>query len=176
MLGDAGSSPGRRGGWGARQRPPRSPLPPGALSWKGAGGSLQPHTVGRPTLAPVRWPRQRGLRQHLCCLMECKAQGAPAPPPRCCCSSDSCCEEWDSRLEKKKKKKMVFFFCINGNKIQEKLPPTPSLTHYLCFSFLVTVFVFGPGDGPADSPGSNPGGVCITPFYLYKKNDGLKMY
>lgn len=134
-------------------------------------GPSSPTPVGRPTLAPVRWPRQRGLRQHLCCLMECKAQGAPAPPPRCCCSSDSCCEEWDSRLEKKKKK-MVFFFCINGNKIQEKLPPTPSLTHYLCFSFLVTVFVFGPGDGPADSPGSNPGGVCITPFYLYKKNDG----
>ena len=55
------------------------------------------------------------------------------------------------------------------------LPSPLSVMHYLCFNFLVTVFVFGPRDGPADSPGSNPGGVCITPFYLYKKkNDGLK--
>lgn len=40
-----------------------------------------------------------------------------------------------------------FFFCINGKKIQEKLPlPSPqSVMHYLCFNFLVTVFVFGPG-------------------------------
>lgn len=44
-----------------------------------------------------------------------------------------------------------------------------SAMRYLDFSFFIAVFVFGPGDGPADSPGSDLGGVCITPFYLYKK-------
>lgn len=39
--------------------------------------------------------------------------------------------------------------------------------HKLCFSFFVTVFIFGPRDGLADSPGSDPGGVSITLFYLY---------
>lgn len=102
-------------------------------------GPSSPTPVGRPTLAPVRWPRQRGLRQHLCCLMECKAQGAPAPPPRCCCSSDSCCEEWDSRLEKKKKKN-GFLFLYKWKQNPGEAAPHPKFDTLPLLQFLSHCF------------------------------------
>lgn len=81
--------------------------------------------------------------------------------------SDPGCEEWawgwggEFRF-------VLFCFLTNGNKIQKKLPLSPlSVTSFLCFSFFVTVFLFGPGDSPEDSPGSDLGGGGPTPFYLY---------
>ena len=58
-------------------------------------------------------------------------------------------------------------------------PPLPPKCDALpLLQFLSHCFRLWSRDHPADSPGSNPGGVCITPFYLYKKkkkkNDGLK--
>lgn len=68
---------------------------------------------------------------------------------------------------------LVFVFVLtNGNKIQEKLPrsPTAECGQLPLLQFLVTVFLFGPGDSPADSPGSDLGrGGVPPPFTCIKK-------
>lgn len=133
--------------------PTGSPAP--ALSTWGTGLCLCPARGSWALMAPTGRPE--GLLRH---------QPAALPTPAV--------RKWDSWPETNKKK--VFSFCINGNKIQEKLPPLTSECDALPWlRFLCHRFVFGPqGQPSAGSPGSDPGGVCITPFYLYKKNDGLK--
>lgn len=80
-----------------------------------------------------------------------------------------------------RKTKVVFFFFFFLYKWKENpgeaAPPLPPECDALpLLQFLSHCFRLWSRDRPADSPGSNPGGVCVTPFYLYKKkkNDGLK--
>lgn len=118
-------------------------------------GLTAPRSLQVDPQAPGPWgdvPGVSGIRQFwdLAAAAAAPPSVRPEEPPshRCCCSFDSCCEEWDS-WPGKQKWFSFFFFCINGKKIQEKLPPPPqSVMHYRCFSFLVTVFVFGPGTTP----------------------------
>lgn len=75
---------------------------------------------------------------------------------------------------------MVFFFFFLYKWKEnpgEAAPPSPqSVMHYRCFSFLVTVFVFGPGTTPQILLVLTQGVFASPPFTCIrkKKNDGLK--
>lgn len=65
-------------------------------------------------------PRPTRPRGRACAGGSWGLAAAPPPPHRCCCPPHRCCEERAAWPEKP-----VFFFCTNGNRIQEKLPPSP---------------------------------------------------
>lgn len=109
------------------------------------------------------------LGPRCCCCRPPSVRPEEPPSHRCCCSFDSCCEEWDSWPGKQKWFSFFFFLYKWKENPGEAAPPPPKCDALPLLQFLSHCFRLWSRDHPADSPGSNPGGVCVTPFYLYKK-------
>lgn len=164
-----GSSPGRKGGLPglpeATQRPPRPDCPQ-----EPAGGPPRAQAHRELELCQGSLWHKAFLGPRCCCRAPSVRPKEPHPTGAAALSTPAVRN--GILGQENKNGFLFFFFCINGKKIQEKLPPSPTPTKcdaLPLLQFLSHCFRRWSRDRPADSPGSNPGGVCITPFYLYKK-------